>query len=111
MSQHKTEYIIAITSTPQEEAENIAKIIVDKKLAACVQIIGPVSSFYWWKGEVQKDTEAILLIKTTEKNKEKIKKIIKDIHSYDVPELLFLPVYGGLPEYLKWLESAIENDE
>lgn len=109
MGRKKTEYIIAVISTPQEAAEQIARVIIDDRLAACVQILGPVSSLYWWKGEIQKDTEALLLLKTKKSCIAKLKKRLTSIHPYDVPELLYLSVFDGLPSYLEWIDTIIEN--
>ena len=109
MNKDKTNYIIGITSAPQEEAENIAKVIVNEELAACVQILGPVTSLYWWKGEVQKDAEALLFLKTKKSCIEEIKQRIKSIHPYDIPELLFFPVIDGLPGYLQWINTIVED--
>lgn len=109
MGKDKDKYMVAITSAPQDAAEHIAKAIIDEQLAACVQILGPVTSLYWWKGEVQKDTEALLLLKTKKSCIAKLKKRLTAIHPYDVPELLYLPVFDGLQAYLEWIDTIIEN--
>ena len=110
MNQDEEKYIIAITSAPQDDAENIARAIIDEKLAACVQILGPATSFYWWKGEVQKDAEAIMLLKTKECRIQEIKQRIESIHPYDIPELLFLPILDGLPGYFDWINTVVADN-
>ncbi|MBN2533919.1 MAG: divalent-cation tolerance protein CutA [Spirochaetales bacterium] len=109
MSQDKEKYVVAMISAPQEAAELIAKMLIDEQLAACTQILGPVTSLYWWKGEVQKDTEVLLLVKTKKSCITTIKKRLTAIHPYEVPELLFLSVLDGLPAYLKWIDTIINN--
>ncbi len=91
-----------------KEAEEIAKILVDKKLAACVQIVGPIKSIYKWKGKLEKSREYLCLIKSASSKKERIIREIKKVHSYKVPEIVVVPIIGGSPDYLEWLRKETE---
>ena len=80
------EYIQIITTTEKkEEAEKIAKILVEKRLAGCIQIIGPIISTYWWKNKIEQANEVVLIAKTKKDNWEKLKAEIKSIHPYSIP--------------------------
>ncbi|MBN1696901.1 MAG: divalent-cation tolerance protein CutA [Spirochaetales bacterium] len=103
----KKEYVLGIIAAPQDDAEHIARVIVEKRLAACIQIAGPISSFYWWKGKVEKDTEALMFIKTKEKCTKSIEEVLKTIHPYEIPELIFLPISAGLPSYFNWIDETV----
>ena len=109
MNEENGKYVVGIISAPHERAEYIAKEIVSEKLAACVQILGPISSFYWWNNGVQKDTEALILLKTKQNCIEVIKHRLKFIHPYDIPELIFLPVVDGLKDYLEWIDNTVDK--
>ena len=97
--------IIYSTTGNIEEARKIAKILVEEKLVACVNIIPKIESIYRWQGSIEEDDECVLLAKTTDKNVDKTIQRIKELHSYDVPDVVALPVGNGLKEYLNWVES------
>jgi len=78
-------------------------MLVDRKLAACVNIVGPVQSIFRWKGEVQDAKETLLLIKTTEDRFPEIRDILRAQHSYELPEIISIRIADGLPEYLAWM--------
>lgn len=104
-----TKYIQIITSvSKREDAEKIAQTLLDKKLAACVQIIGPIQSQYWWKGKIEKAKEFLILIKSRRDLYEKIEDTLKKIHPYTVPEILAVPVVVGNKDYLTWLEGELK---
>lgn len=101
---------LAITSVgSEEEAERIARALVDERLAACVNIVAGVQSVYRWKNHVEKEREWLLLIKTTGSRMAALEKRIKQLHSYELPEFLVLPAEGGSAEYLAWIafETAL----
>ncbi|PYT50512.1 MAG: hypothetical protein DMG43_14855, partial [Acidobacteria bacterium] len=80
-----------------------------KRLAACVNIIlSPVESFYTWKGNLEKAREYLLVIKTTETRLAKLEKEVKQLHSYEVPEFIALPILGGSKDYLAWLRESVK---
>jgi len=98
-------YCVILTTTgSQEEADRLADLLVTRRLAACVQVF-PVSSRYMWKGELHKDPEQILLIKTASSRYREIEAAILENHSYEVPEILRLPIEGGSDRYLDWLSE------
>ena len=99
--------MLLVTASGVEEAERIARKVVEKRLAGCVNIIPKIRSIYRWQGKVQEDREAMLLIKTDAKHLKKLKKRIKKIHSYDVPEILVFTIDEGDDDYLKWLKSSL----
>ena len=99
-----THYILALSTIDSEKVGvQIAKTLVESKLAACVNIIPKVRSVYEWEGEISEEEEFLLIIKTTEQQKEDLKATLGEIHPYEVPELIFLPITDGLPDYLNWV--------
>lgn len=102
--------ILIITTLPgQEEAERLAHSLVEQKLAACVNIHGPMTSVYSWKGKIEHDTERQLVIKTTAACYQAVENFIKQEHPYELPEILALPVSGGLSGYTEWVNSCTKN--
>lgn len=101
--------LIILTTTPnQEEAENLAKKIVEVELAACVQVLPEMKSFYFWKDEVQKDSEHLLLIKTLEDKYTELENFIKENHSYDVPEIVAISAEEVSNDYSNWLKDYLK---
>lgn len=87
-------------------AERIARALVEARLAACVNLLSGVRSVYRWDGDVVVDDEVLLMIKTTSVHLPALRERLVALHPYDVPELIALPVTGGLPAYLQWIEEA-----
>ncbi len=101
--------IVVLTTTPNaEEAENLARKIIAAKLAACVQVLPQMKSFYFWENEVQNDSENLLLIKTLDEKFIELKEFIKKNHSYDVPEIVALRAEDVAESYLKWLTDFLK---
>jgi periplasmic divalent cation tolerance protein len=101
-------YIQIMTTTEtKEEAEKIAQYLVEQKLAACVQITGPIVSTYRWKGNVETACEWLCLIKTREGLYDKVETAIKKLHSYETPEIIAIPIIKGSSEYLSWLDDVL----
>jgi periplasmic divalent cation tolerance protein len=99
-------YCMVITTLPtREEAENLAEGILANRLAACVQMMD-IRSFFLWEVALQREDEVALHIKTTEARYSGLESYILEYHPYDVPEIIRLPVNGGLPGYLGWLDTA-----
>jgi periplasmic divalent cation tolerance protein len=96
--------VILSTAGSKEEADRLAEMLVSRKLAACVQITA-ISSVYTWQGELHKDAEHLLLIKTLSSRFADIQAMILENHSYEVPEIVQLPVQQGLPAYLDWISE------
>jgi periplasmic divalent cation tolerance protein len=101
-----TDYILVfITASSEKEGEKIADILVKEKLAACVNLIGGMKSTFRWKGQVSSEMEALLIAKTKDRLFEKLKKRVLELHSYEVPEILALPVLVGFEKYLNWIKK------
>ncbi len=101
-----TEFIIVlITASKEEEAVRIAQELVDSRLAACVNIVRGLRSIYRWKGKREDEEEVLMVVKTRQDLFDGLKKRVKELHSYSVPEIIALPVMEGSEEYLKWLHE------
>jgi len=100
--------LVLVTAPNEKEAKTIARKAVEKKLAACVNIVPGLTSVYRWEGQVQKDTEVLMLIKTTKKRLGKLEKLVKKLHSYEVPEFVVLKIEGGSSAYMKWLQKSVK---
>jgi periplasmic divalent cation tolerance protein len=101
-------YIIIIVTTPsKQEAEKIAQHLIDKRLIACANIIGPVSSVFHWSGKTEHAEEYLILLKSRKDLFEKLSETVKALHSYEVPEILVLPIVGGSEGYLNWLGDCM----
>jgi|SRR5580692_5606660 periplasmic divalent cation tolerance protein len=94
------------TTSDRPEAERIAGLLVEQGLAACVQLM-PIDSVYMWKGKIEKTGEILLLIKTRSDCVDKAMLTIKAAHSYEVPEIIAVPIEAGLPEYLAWISAGM----
>ena len=99
--------VVLITAPSREEAENIARKLLEEKLAACVNIIGEVKSLFWWEGRIEEAAEVLLVIKTRLDQMEKLIEAVKQIHSYTVPEIIALPIVAGNKQYLEWINQTI----
>ncbi len=96
--------MVLTTCDSQEAAQSLGACLVEAKLAACAQL-HPVQSIYSWKGEIHKDPEIRLIIKTRESLYPKVEGFIREHHSYEVPQVVKIPITGGLPAYLEWIEE------
>src|SRR5271156_1469481 len=99
--------VILCPCASAEEASRIARELVEKRLAACVQIGSPILSVYRWKGEIEESSEIPLAIKSSREFFQRIQAEIKRLHSYEVPEIVALPIVDGAEDYLLWLEREI----
>ena len=103
------EYSLVITACPDKGfAKKIAGLLVEQGLAACVQML-PVESVYLWQGKICNENEIALFIKTKTEFFHKIKDVIKENHSYEIPEIIQVPITDGLPEYLKWIDECVKE--
>ncbi|MEJ2149321.1 MAG: divalent-cation tolerance protein CutA [Chloroflexota bacterium] len=98
--------VITTTGTKQD-ANKVARALIEARLAACVQVVGPVTSRYWWKDEIEEAEEWLCLIKTTANLFERLEEAIRAAHPYDVPEILATPVVAGSADYLAWLRGEV----
>jgi len=101
-----TYVIVLVTTSSKKEAEKIAQHLLNERLIACANIIGPVSSLFRWAGKMEKAEEYLIIMKSREDLFEKLADAVKALHSYEVPEILVLPIVGGSKAYLDWLGSC-----
>lgn len=100
-----SEYIQVITSVAERaKAEELARSLVERRLAACAQVLGPIESTYWWKGSIERAEEWLVLAKSRRKLYKRIEEAILSQHPYSVPEVLAVPIIGGHRAYLEWLK-------
>ncbi len=102
--------IILTTTGSKKEAEKIANALVERQLAACVNILGPTTSVYRWENKVEFAEEYLLLIKTTEDAFEPVRRAVRELHSYELPEFIELSVSRGEGKYLAWLEQCVHYE-
>jgi periplasmic divalent cation tolerance protein len=106
-----SEYIqLFTTSEKKEDAEKIASEVMEKRLAACAQVIGPMTSTYWWKDKIEKSEEWLCIMKSRKDLYGALEKAIRKVHPYDVPEILAVPVIAGNQSYLEWLDKEVRSD-
>jgi periplasmic divalent cation tolerance protein len=98
---------VMTTVEKKEEAEHIARSLVERRLAACVQILGPITSIYRWKGQVETAGEWLCLIKTREDCYGAVEEAIRSIHTYETPEIIATPITAGSHDYLDWLQNQL----
>lgn len=103
--------LIYITAASADEARAIGRALVEERLAACANVLGPITSFYWWDGAVQEDGETALVAKTREDLVEALVERVKELHSYDCPCIVALPIEGGNPAFLDWIEAETRRDD
>ena len=99
--------LILVTTDGRDDAEKIGEALVVERLAACCNVIPTVASFYYWEGQLQRNHEAILLVKTLESLAPAVEEYVRTHHSYDIPEILRVPIEGGSSAYLNWLEQQV----
>jgi periplasmic divalent cation tolerance protein len=98
--------VVMVTCADGAQAERIADCIVQERLAACANIGGRVRSVFRWRGAINRESETLLLIKTRSELFEKLAKRVKELHSYEVPEIIALPIVDGSPEYIAWIMES-----
>jgi periplasmic divalent cation tolerance protein len=100
-------YLQVLTAVDsREQAQRLARIVVEARLAACAQVIGPITSTYWWQGRMETAEEFLCLMKTREDLYPALEQAIQEAHPYQVPEILATPVAAGLKTYLAWLDES-----
>ncbi len=100
--------IVLSTAGSEEEARKIARHLVDQQLAACVNIVPHVESIYRWQGKIESSREWLLLIKTNAANLAAVQDAIGELHSYDLPECIAIPIEDGSSEYLQWIGESVK---
>jgi len=106
------EYIQVITTINNKEAaERIASYLVESRLVACAQVSGPITSVYRWKGNVETEEEWYCLVKTEKRFYPQVEQAIKELHPYEVAEIIAVPIIAGSPSYLEWVSDNIRSSE
>lgn len=103
--------LVLTTAASPAEARSVAHALVERQLAACVNIIPRIESIYRWKGKIETSNECLLLIKTTAEAFERLRDALLELHSYEVPECISLAVEAGSVSYLQWLEESVSPEE
>lgn len=103
--------IILVTAGSEEEAARIGKALVEEKLAACANIVPRIRSIYRWKGEIHDEQEFLILIKTRTSHFPALRDRVRQLHSYEVPEIVAFPITRGLPDYLNWVVDETDKRE
>lgn len=104
-----TDYIqVSTTTEKKDDAEMIAREVVERRLAACAQVVGPIGSTYWWKEKIEETQEWLCIMKSRNALYHELEKAIKGIHPYEVPEIVALPIVAGSEDYLDWLNQEVK---
>jgi periplasmic divalent cation tolerance protein len=103
--------IVLTTAGSEEEAQEIARHLVESRMAACVNIVPRISSVYRWQGKVEEAREWLLIVKTTADAFEKVREAIAELHSYELPECVCLTIEDGLANYLQWIADSVAAKE
>lgn len=106
MSDQNERCVVFVTVNGEEQGLKIARAVVEEKLAACASILGPVRSVYWWDGAVQDEPELLLMMKTQRSLFDKLREAVLKLHSYEVPEIIALPIVDGHAPYLSWITDS-----
>lgn len=102
----ESEILVLSTTPTRAEAESLGRLLVDKRLVACVNILPQITSIFWWEGSIATEEEVLLLMKSTMGQFHDIEKLIKEHHSYSVPEIIAMPIVAGSREYLSWIHEV-----
>jgi len=101
--------VIFITTNTDKEAQDVAKALLNNKLAACVNIVPKMSSLFWWSNTLDSAQESLLIVKSKTFLLHEIVRLVKDVHSYEIPEIIALPIIGGNPDYLNWIGKEVKQ--
>lgn len=103
-------YIVVLITVPKKkDARKISAALVQKKLAACVNIVDKVDSLFWWQGKVDRAGELLLIVKSTRGRLSRLIALVKSLHGYEVPEIIALPIVAGNTEYLRWIDESLRR--
>ncbi len=100
--------VLLITASNIEEANKIAEVLLNQRKAACVNIVPGVSSLFWWQDKLDSAQESLLIVKTKASLLPEVISLVKGVHSYDVPEIIALPIVGGNQDYLEWIDKEVK---
>jgi periplasmic divalent cation tolerance protein len=108
MPRNPNHIVVFVTASSSEEASKIAESLLQQRKAACVNIVSGVASSFWWKGKIDSAQELLLVIKTRASMLPKVVALVKEVHSYEVPEIIALPIVGGNDDYLRWIGNEVK---
>ena len=109
METQGSEIVVFVTTSSQEEAEKLGRMIVDSRFAACANVVGGIRSIFRWDNQVSVENECLMVIKTTLQRYSELEALIRQHHSYQIPEIIALPVVGGSVSYLDWIRSETDK--
>lgn len=107
MQEGLEDVVVVLVTAPEAEAPRIARALVERRLAACVNLVSGVRSVYRWQGAIEDGVETLMLLKTTRTGFEALRAGVRELHPYSVPEILALPVGAGDPPYLRWVAEGV----
>lgn len=102
--------VVMVTASNRQEAELIGRALVEKKLAACCNIVEPIQSIFYWEGKLNQEREVLLIIKSMRDHFDRIVSVVKQSHSYTTPEIIALPIVAGASDYLDWVKEETKTD-
>ena len=101
--------VVFVATSTEEEAYGIAELLLTERKAACINIVPKVDSLFWWQGKLDSAQESFLIIKTGASLLPEIITMVKEVHSYEVPEIIAMPIIGGSEDYLNWIDSEVKE--
>lgn len=104
-----SESFVYMTCETADEAERVGTVLIERRLAACVNMLPGMKSMYWWEGKVEQADEVVLIAKTRESLVDALTDAVKDVHGYDVPCIVSMPIRGGNPDFLKWIREETKK--
>jgi len=103
-----SDYLVVLVTAPTAaEAESIARPLLERRLIACANILPGVTSLFWWEGSIDRAEEVLLVMKTRHDRLDEVRVAVIEAHSYDVPEVIALPIMGGSEAYLRWIDESV----
>ena len=100
--------VLFITTATTNEAQRISKVLLEQRKVACVNIVPKVSSLFWWENKLDSAHESLLIVKTKASLLNEVVRLVREIHSYDIPEIIALPIVGGNKDYLEWIGKEVK---
>ena len=105
-----TDYMVVYVTAPEKEAAALARTLVEERLAACVNLVPGIRSFYWWQGKIEEDPEVLCIMKTQSRLFEALRDRVRALHSYEVEEIIALPIIAGNQPYLDWIKENTRSE-
>jgi periplasmic divalent cation tolerance protein len=109
MHEKTTHIVVLITASSMAEAQSIGRALVEKRIAACVNVVPGLRSLFRWQGAIEDQEETLMLVKSRAERLPLILETVKQLHSYSVPEVIALPIVGGSPDYLAWIDESVRS--